>query len=100
MLYILTNSSTSESSTAILHDLKNEVYPLGILDCVLLYLPFLPFLPLSSKNPSGSSTEARLVARSTRCSWKRVRAYYRTRATLTNYMRLRNKTNMAEFVYR
>ena len=28
MLYILTNSSTSESSTAILHDLKNEVYPL------------------------------------------------------------------------
>ena len=28
MLYILTNSSTSEFSTAILHDLKNEVYPL------------------------------------------------------------------------
>ena len=26
MLYILTNSSTSESSTAILHDLKNAVY--------------------------------------------------------------------------
>ena len=66
---MLTNSNTSESSTAILHNLKNEVYPLiqCILDCSisrgLLYLPFLP---------SGKmrSTVARLEARSTQRSWK------------------------------
>ena len=98
---MLTNSNTSESSTAILHNLKNEVYPLiqCILDCSisrgLLYLPFLPFLP---KNPSGKmrSTVACLEARSTQRSWKLAC----TRATFTNYMRMRNKTNMAEFVYR
>ena len=67
MLYILTISSTSEPSTAILHDLKNAVYN-AYWTALFIYsasgLPLLPFLPLSSKKASGKtrSTVARLEA--------------------------------------
>ena len=75
MLYILTNSSTS---TAILHDLKNEAH---------LYNAYwlLSFLPLSKNCLEAQRNVYALT--------------YRMRATLTNYMCMRNKTNMAEFVY-
>ena len=59
------------------------------------------FIPLSSKNPSGKtrSTVTRLELGRRDAAASEYALTYRTRATLTNYMRMRKKTNMTEFVY-